>query len=393
MLNYCATKIQTILRRHNAIILRERMHSARAIQAWYRCQATRRGYTYYISARKIQTAWRGYDARNLANEERWVREFAAITIQKTWRRFYQYSNYAIYKHEAKAATDIQRHWRGFWDYSHFVIMRYEACKIQAVVRGVQQRKRLHQQHVAASIVQAFARGILAKKTCHMERLFSAMIYSAQIALRQKIAARKIQRSFRLFTVRVKEKRAALVIERFFIWVRAEVEREIERRERARIKKRQMQRRMKKKEDDDLLENVYNAVNTRNTSNINVKVKSHRQLKSSLKDVSQRRSESAPKNGRISDLAVDVDDAGSDVSGLTTPTITSPRFKLKNKGYHEKLDDDLEGAWHEAKRKQGSSRPYSGGSQKENSSIYTPNLKLSARSLSRNREELRRARVP
>ena len=106
MLNYCATKIQTILRRHNAIILRERMHSARAIQAWYRCQATRRGYTYYISARKIQTAWRGYDARNLANEERWVREFAAITIQKTWRRFYQYSNYAIYKHIHKQ-TDRQ----------------------------------------------------------------------------------------------------------------------------------------------------------------------------------------------------------------------------------------------------------------------------------------------
>jgi Myosin heavy chain len=237
MENYCATIIQSMVRYHQAVQLKHKMIAARTIQTWYRCQATRRGYLYYISARKIQTMWRGYDARKLADEERWVREYAATTIQKTWRMFYQYSSFIIYKHEKKAATDIQRHWRGFWKYSHFIIMRYEACKIQALFRGVQQRKILAQQREAATVIQTAARSLIAKKSCHMERLFSAMIYAAQQGLSQRIAARTIQRGFREHNLRVKQKQAALVIERFFIWVRAEVEREIERRERQRIKKR------------------------------------------------------------------------------------------------------------------------------------------------------------
>ncbi len=399
MENYCATVIQSIVRRKQAIDLKEKMLAARTIQAWYRCQATNRGYTYYISARKIQTAWRGYDARNLANEERWVREFAAITIQKTWRRFYQYSSYAIYKHEKKAATDIQRHWRGFWDYSHFVIMRFEACKIQAVVRGVQQRKRLHQQQVAAVIIQAATRGLLAKKQCHLERLFKAMVFSAQLALSQKIAARKIQDAFRGYSQRVREKHAALVIERFFIWVRSEVEREIERRARARIKKRQQQRRAKKKAEEDILEEAYKSA-AKPSSRSNSRSKSHTELRSSLRNGSNtrstsRRSTSRSKRMGRGELDVDVDDSASDVSGLTTPTITSPRFKFKNKGPHDDIDDELEGAWREAKRKQGlkgfDSRPRTSDSQKENSSTYTPNFKLSARSLSRTREKMSLAR--
>ena len=391
MRNFCATVIQVMVRRRQAIVLREKMIAARTIQAWYRCQATCRGYTYYMSARKIQTAWRGYDARNLANEERWVREFAAISIQKTWRKFYQYSSYAIYKHEKKAATDIQRHWRGFWDFSHFVIMRFEACKIQAIVRGVQQRKRLHQQNVAAVIIQAATRGLLSKKQCHMERLFRAMVYSAQLALSQRIAARKIQDAFRDFSRRTKEKKAALVIERFFIWVRGEVEREIERRARQRIRKKQQLRKEKKQKEEALLEKAYKAAskNVKTSS----RSRSGSQMKKNLQEnMNPSRKSASSRSKRLADLALDIDDAASDVSGLTTPTTaTTPKFKLKNKGRHDKIDDDLEGAWREAKRKQGlkgfDSRPRTRESQKENSSTYTPNFKLSARSLSRNREKM------
>jgi len=373
------------------------MVAARKLQAWYRSQATSRGYLYYMSARKIQTVWRGYDARKLADEERWVREYAATTIQKSWRMFYQYSSYAIYKHEKKAATDIQRHWRGFWDYSHFVIMRYEASKIQALVRGTQTRKRLAQQHEAAVTIQAAARCILAKKTCHMERLFSAMIYSAQLALSQRIAARKIQTLFRYFNERRKQKRAALVIERFFIWVRAEVEREIERRERQRIKKRQEQKR-NKKDNDSLLEDAYRVVNVVNRPS--KPTTPARSVNKSIHTSLRERMISSPHkpkstSARHSHLAVDVDDTGSDVSGLTNPSDSGLKFKLKKKGHLDKVDDDLEGAWHDAKRKQKmnlySSRPKTTESQKENSSTFTPDFKVSARSLSRNREELRRAR--
>ena len=404
MENYCATIIQTEVRRYQGKQMREQLYAARKLQAWYRSQSTSRGYLYYMSARKIQTVWRGYDARKLADEERWVREYAATTIQKSWRMFYQYSSYAIYKHEKKAATDIQRHWRGFWDYSHFVIMRYEASKIQAVVRGTQQRKRLGQQHEAAVTIQAAARCILAKKTCHMERLFSAMIYSAQLALSQRIAARKIQTLFRYFNERRKQKRAALVIERFFIWVRAEVEREIERRERQRIKKRQEQK-QNKKDSDSLLEDAYRVVNVvsrpgkpttpaRNGSNLR---NGNKSINVSLRErmISSPHKPRSVSSTRHSHHAVDVDDTGSDVSGLTNPSESGLKFKLKKKGHLDKVDDDLEGAWHDAKRKQKmslySARPKTTESQKENSSTFTPDFKVSARSLSRNREELRRAR--
>lgn len=381
MENYCATIIQAAVRRFQAQQLRKRMFAARKIQAWYRSQATSRGYLYYMSARKIQTVWRGYDARKLADEERWVREYAATTIQKTWRMFYQYSSYSIYKYEKKAATDIQRHWRGFWDYSHFVIMRYEASKIQALVRGTQQRKRLAQHHEAATVLQAAARGILAKKTCHMERLFSAMIYSSQISLSQRIAARKIQNAVREFRVRMVRKRAAIVIERFFIWVRAEVEREIERREKVRIRKRQG----KYKESEGLLEDVYKSVNAATPT---------RSQRTNLKARMIASSPHKPRSEadyRHSHPAVVVNDTESVVSGLTTECMQ--QYKLKKKG-HDKVDDDLEGAWREAKRKQVfGARPITRESQKENSSAFTPTplFKVSARSLSRNRNELRKAR--
>lgn len=240
MYNYCATVIQTEVRRVFAKDLAEKMRAARTIQAWYRCQSTSRGYNYYISARKIQTIWRGYDARKLLDEERWVREYAATSIQKTWRMFYHYSNYEIYKIENSAATDIQKAWRGFWDYSQYVIMRYEATKIQSAARGMLARKNLARREDAAVVLQSAARLLLAKKLYHMERLYLVVIHGAQDALTQNIAARKIQTAFRSVYQQSKEKRAALIIERFFIWVRAEVEREIERRERQLTRKKQKQ---------------------------------------------------------------------------------------------------------------------------------------------------------
>lgn len=389
MENYCATIIQSLIRRQLSIQLKYQMIAARTIQAWYRCQATRRGYLYYTSARKIQTIWRGYDARKLADEERWVREYAATTIQKTWRMFYQFSSYTIYKHEQKAATDIQRHWRGFWKYSHFIIMRYEVCKIQALVRGVQQRKRLANQVEAAIVIQTAARCLIAKKTCHMERLFLAMIYAAQKGLSQKIAARTIQRGFKEYNLRKKQKHAALVIERFFIWVRAEVEREIERRELQKIKRREHSRR--ESVNKDILEDAYRSVsdNKKNESALQTK------LKKSLNATSRSRPNSSQRPGQL--LSVEMKDTVSAVSGLTNPVESSMKFKIKNKGYHDRIDDELEGAWQETIKKRVSDsfdgRPNTSESHKENSSTFTPTFKVSARSLSRNREELRRARVP
>jgi hypothetical protein len=190
---------------------------------------------------------------------------------------------------------------------------------------------------------------------------------------------------------VKQKRAALIIERFFIWVRAEVEREIERRERQKIKKRHSHSKSKKAQNKDVLEDAYISVSNskRNESSLQSK------FKRSLSATSRSRPNSAQRPSEL--LSVDLHDDASAVSGLTNPIDVGVKFKVKNKGYHDKIDDELEGAWQETIKKRGlgtlDGRPHTTESQKENSSTYTPTFKVSARSLSRNREELRRARVP
>eukprot|EP00594_Rhizosolenia_setigera_P005745 CAMPEP_0178940522 /NCGR_PEP_ID=MMETSP0789-20121207/859_1 /TAXON_ID=3005 /ORGANISM="Rhizosolenia setigera, Strain CCMP 1694" /LENGTH=281 /DNA_ID=CAMNT_0020619577 /DNA_START=1789 /DNA_END=2631 /DNA_ORIENTATION=+ len=70
-------------------------------------------------------------------------------------------------------------------------------------------------------------------------------------------AKKIQRFFRNIKNGDKEKEAALVIERFFLWVKSEVDREIEhRKEKKKSKKHTRRRRKKRESDEKLLERVW-----------------------------------------------------------------------------------------------------------------------------------------
>ena len=368
MYKYCATLIQAEIRRVLAKDFFQKMAAARAIQAWYRCQSTSRGYKYYISARKIQTIWRGYDARKLLDEERWVREYAATSIQKTWRMFYNFSNYEIYKIEKIAATDIQRAWRGFWDYSQYVIMRYEATKIQSAARGMIVRNRLAREDAAAVVLQSAARLLLAKKLYHMERLYLVVIHGAQNSLTQNIAARKIQTVFRSVFQKRKEKHAALVIERFFIWVRAEVEREIERRERQLTRKKQKEQLTNTviiDDDDQLLEGAFRSVTKATESPVYTNVASRG---SSMRIVE------------------------GDSHRSTNSSSASRNFKIKPS---LDVDDKLDAAWVESKRKHAvqqrgmsSAGIENNSSEKENDNDTAPSFKLSQRSLSMNRESFR-----
>lgn len=370
MYDYCATLIQTEIRRVFAKDLLEKMRAARVIQAWYRCQSTSRGYNYYISARKIQTIWRGYDARKLLDEERWVREYAATLIQKTWRMFYNYSNFEIYKIEKSAATDIQKAWRGFWDYSQYIIMRYEATKIQSVVRRMLACKRLAKREAAAVVIQTAARQLLAKKLYHMERLYLVVIHGAQNALTQNIAARKIQTAFRGVFQKSKEKHAALVIERFFIWVRAEVEREIERRERQMTRKKQRQQLSNTviiDDDDNLLEGAFSSANRAKESPMHM-------------------------TGASRGSSTRLDDSMEDEIYRSTKVDNSSRnFKI-NRSLD--MDDELDAAWIEAKRRNSTQNGMNSvgivknSSEKENDDESIPNFKINQRSLSMNRDSFR-----
>jgi len=90
----------------------------------------------------------------------------------------------------------------------------------------------------------------------MERLYSSVMYSAEKSLTYKNAAKKIQKGFRDLHYSMKEKKAALIIERFFIWVQDEVEREIERRKKKKMLKRQKDRTKQNVAEDNILDGVW-----------------------------------------------------------------------------------------------------------------------------------------
>lgn len=90
----------------------------------------------------------------------------------------------------------------------------------------------------------------------MERLITAMVQSASMSLSTRLASKRIQRCYRDTRMTAEKKHAALVIERFFIWVRREVKEEIERREKMKLVKRKKQRRKQMDEEDTLLESVF-----------------------------------------------------------------------------------------------------------------------------------------
>lgn len=314
--------------------------AARTIQSWYRCKSTRKGYLYYISARKIQTVWRGYDARKLAEEERWVREYAATMIQKNWRMFVQTVKYSTFLVERDAAIVIQKNWRSFWDYSHFVIMRYELIRIQAAVRGYQTRQRLQQEGEAAIILQTAARSMLAKKLCHSERVFNSLMRSAQLSFMYKHAATKIQRFYLNITQMKKEKQAALVIERFFIWVRSEVEREIERRE-SKKSKRQNEKSKSSEFDNSHPDSAFEKP---------IERKNYKSLSARVREISPSKQRSFRANQGFKATSANNqgfkatsendnnNDESSVVSGLTAPSFHIKQKSSSNVDLDEELDN-------------------------------------------------------
>ena len=247
--------------------------------------------------------------------------------------------------------------------------------------------------------------MLAKRYCHMERLFGAVMHSAQISLCYKNAAKKLQKGFRDMHYTLKEKKAALVIERFFIWVRNEVEKEIARREKVKLMKKQKLRSKRTFQQDNILDNVWDGTvepsvaEPRKSVHVSptrsrisaplsptksrvtaqefterARVLSPSRSKASKQNttmhLSPRRSLKAPsspfmskkiahdldnkpeKSDSVSDpdlVALDFDDESSEVSGLTTPSLTPRYLKNKRKQANSILDDQLDKAWAESKK--------------------------------------------
>jgi hypothetical protein len=190
-----------------------------------------------------------------------------IVVQSIARRFLSKSKVAerqvevskmlaVHQKKERAATIIQTAWRGFWGYSHYVIVLYEITRIQALMRRRLAKRHCNIRLACLILIQAAARRFLASKVVAKLELENMMIAARGQELRERNSAKRIQFWWRIVLDWTKEKKAALTIERFFIFVKAEVDREIRRREMKRLAKEKRRRERRRQSEDALLENVW-----------------------------------------------------------------------------------------------------------------------------------------
>lgn len=240
-----------------------------------------------------------------------------------------------------AAVKIQSVWRGFWQYSHYVILRYEAVRIQSAARGMLARSMFIVHLGCIILVQSAARRFLDKKKAAFLRLENAILLSKIQKLREVNACRRIQFFWRVVMDCRKEKEAALVIERFFVMVKKEVDREIQR---ALERKKERRRKKKPYYDEKLLEHVW--LDTVDDSHVDVFAFSKSQSFGNKSDLPTplSRVDSTPRNEtfvgpEISSIMSDLNAAAKEAKNFTqSRTVhhraSSPTMNLVMRHEHE-----------------------------------------------------------
>jgi IQ calmodulin-binding motif len=406
-----AITIGSYWRRYNAMkiyrnILAERLAECLAAttieSAWRRYQA-RSAFKEHLAAVTIASAWRRYQARAEYVEMIAVHR-AVVKIQSGLRRYRAQSEYIGMLQVREAAVKIQSAWRRFWDFSHYIILLYEIVKVQSRVRSKIAVENYNLQLGCCILLQSVLRGYLAKK--HYSRLHQAwtsslsaedrqiiannkiqrwrrtviendkkfsIIFSPMFAqeMKERVAARKIQRFWKPFDTCRREKKAALVIERFFLLIKAEIELEIVRREKRRSTKNKSRRDKRRSTEDhslDLVGSSYSQdtyslspVKKRFGSNFNnsaderqVQLKAiqaqhnddrrlvtHRASSPSMNLVMRHENDKDAETVSPSGT-FQVNEDASIVSGLTFLTSTSPRhLKQQGKIHHIKLEEQVQ----------------------------------------------------
>ncbi|KAG7346235.1 IQ calmodulin-binding motif-containing protein [Nitzschia inconspicua] len=309
--------VQSVVRRWLAVrkaeLVRFSAHSEAVvrIQSAWRAYKTMKLYKQERAAVKIQSTWRGFQAYtdyiflivDVLVVQRKVRQWlavkridslrkdrAALVVQTAWRRHQAQRNLlyslvhiimvqsiarrllsksavalkrkeyeermTILQKKNNAAIVIQKAWRGFWGYSHFVIVRYEISRIQALMRKRLAKRQCKLRLGCIILIQATARRFLARNAVIDMAIKDALIASKSQELRERNAANHIQFWWRIVLDWTKEKKAALTIERFFIFVKGEVDREIRKREIKRIAKEKKRKERRRQSEDNLLEKVW-----------------------------------------------------------------------------------------------------------------------------------------
>ena len=155
-------------------------------------------------------------------------EASVILAQAGVRRYISRAVSSRMRHQKKAvaAMKIQSLWRGFWEFSHFVILQYEVVRVQAMIRGKLYRKNFNLKLGCCIMIQSvFRRFLVTKQFQNLNVSLSLTMVQAN-AMRESSASKRIQFWWRVVLRCRKEKSAALIIERFFLKIKMEIEDEI-----------------------------------------------------------------------------------------------------------------------------------------------------------------------
>jgi hypothetical protein len=293
--------------------------AATSLQTLVRRVQTRSAYIAFLAARKIQAFWR---CRSLHNAYKYYR--AAVTIQSSFRAMKARQDIVILRGEVLAATLIQSAWRGFLSYTDYIFTISDVLTAQKMVRGFLARKN-EGSHViqalterrtridAATIVQKGCRGLMARQRywytlgCTMQiqswmrgrlvmlqlrreekarlqlqssarrylarqeyvqrKFIFMLIQTAEQERSKKVAALVIQEQARNYLDEKRRDEAALVIQRFFLLVRSEVDQIVRASKRRKNWRKKQSRKRTDNGEDDLLEDAWlSAVSGSNLEN-------------------------------------------------------------------------------------------------------------------------------
>ncbi|OEU15173.1 hypothetical protein FRACYDRAFT_261552 [Fragilariopsis cylindrus CCMP1102] len=268
-------KIQTIFRGHTKRQKYVSYISARKVQATWRGCHLRQKYVIYIAARKIQKIWRGYSPHRS-----YVAFIAARCIQNKWRYVKANQEVLIMRGEFIAASLIQNSWRGFVAYTDFVFTLSDIVAAQRIARGYLTRKKystiirsnivrkknelngsiliqkicrgfqarqnywytlgctmqiqswwrgqlvsriIKKNDKAILMLQCFARRCLARQEYMQRRFVFLLIQTAEAERSKKIKALRLQEEVREDMEEIQQDAAARIIQRFFLFVKHEVD--------------------------------------------------------------------------------------------------------------------------------------------------------------------------
>jgi len=255
------------------------------------------------AATKIQTQWRRqraiigmlYDLVHIIIVQSVIRRFLAQ--KKLPQKRLEYSNKMIAQQKLDgAATKIQTAWRGFWGYSHYVILQYEIIRLQAIVRGRASRNLYSLKLGCCIMIQSAARRHLASQRTTQIRMEQAALGADVESMRTKLASSRIQFWWRVVMECNREKQAALVIEGFFLMVKAEVDKEINRQRHLIKQSRRSRPSDRRVSEVQLLENVWQhagANPVRNSRSLSVP-----RLHQNPSYISETSNEESPSNAQV-----------------------------------------------------------------------------------------------